>query len=120
MVTIAYRTRAPGGGSRSSAVAWSPDCRQSIQRIPMNIIRFATITALSGAVLAIAGCATPQHKEPVTIERPADAFNAVGSPYKSSGNNNAGSLSQDVERLQDARRLYEQSRNTRRRSHRTN
>lgn len=86
----------------------------------MNIIRLAIVAALTGAVLAIAGCATPQHSEPVVIERPADAFNAVGNPYKSNSNNASGSLSNDVNRLQDARRLYEQSRNTRRRSHRTN
>lgn len=86
----------------------------------MNRIRFATVTALSGVLLAVAGCATPEHTEPVVIERPADALNAAGRPYKSENNNSTGSLSGDVNRLQNARRLYEQSRNTRRRSHRTN
>lgn len=86
----------------------------------MNIIRSSAVAALAAALLAIAGCATPQPSQPVNIDSPADAFNAVGSPYSSHAGTQSGSLSSDVNRLQGAKRLYEQSRNTRHRSQRTN
>lgn len=59
--------------------------------------------------LLLAACATPPDQEPIVIDEPVDAFNAVGQPYTPHDGLNRGSLSTDVERLQNARRLYELS-----------
>lgn len=76
----------------------------------MKVIRFfLPVAALLGA-LALAGCVTPQNPKPVTIDEPVDAFNAVGRPYTPNDKHYGSSLSTDVERLQDAHRLYENAR----------
>lgn len=66
--------------------------------------------ALAGlALLALAACTTPPPTQPLRIEQPVDAFNAVG-PSRTPGMTNApGGLSADVQRLKNARRLYELS-----------
>lgn len=76
----------------------------------MNTLRFLLTASLLLVVLVLAGCTTPPDSKPVLIDEPVDAFNAVGRPYTPSDGSHQGSLSTDVEWLQDAHRLYENAR----------
>src|SRR5699024_3262539 len=59
--------------------------------------------------LMLAACATPPDPEPIVIDEPVDAFDAVGQPYTPHDGHSRGGLSTDDERLQNARRMYELS-----------
>src|SRR5690625_2378164 len=68
------------------------------------------------AALMLAACATPPDREPIVIDEPVDAFNAVGQPSTPRNDSYRGGLSTDVERLKNARRLYQLSREQRQQS----
>src|SRR5699024_11034245 len=76
----------------------------------MKVIRFFLSTTALLGVLVLVGCVTPQDSKPVVINKPVDALNAVERPHTPSGSRHGGSLSSDVERLQDAHRLYQNER----------
>lgn len=82
----------------------------------MATMRLKAALALAGAMLLLAACTVTPDPDPVVIEKPVDAFNAVGRPYTPHDGLRHGSLSTDVQRLQDARRLYELSRERRART----
>lgn len=67
----------------------------------------ARMIGLTLAALMLTACTTPPDREPIIINEPVDAFNAVGQPYTPHDGRYSGNLSTDVERLQNARRLYE-------------
>ena len=69
----------------------------------------ASMIALVLTTLMLTACATPPDPEPIVIDAPVDAFNAVDQPYTRHDGRSRGGLSTDVERLQNARRLYELS-----------
>lgn len=71
--------------------------------------RLAACLLAGFAVLTLAACTTPPPAQPLDIEQPVDAFNAVGPPHLSNTGPAPGGLSSDVRRLQNARRLYELS-----------
>lgn len=76
----------------------------------MNMMRFIGAAALAPLLaLMLVGCTTPPKSQPVVIDEPVDAFNAVGNPRTPHNGHSGGSLSGDVQRLQDARALYERS-----------
>lgn len=76
--------------------------------------------ALSCAVLAcvfVAGCASDPKPAPQgPLDEPVDAFEAVGEPQRprSATPREDTTLSTDIERLQNARKTYEQARERRR------
>ena len=69
---------------------------------------------LSSAVFVcvlLAGCVSePERVEPGPLDEPVDAFEAVGEPRRPDGASNREdtTLSTDIERLQNARKTYEQ------------
>jgi len=72
------------------------------------------VTAVLTSVL-LAGCAVSPQQEPVAIHKPVDAFNATSQqPHEHTGTQYRGDLSNDVEHLQNAHRLYELSRDRQR------
>lgn len=80
----------------------------------MDRMRFSVIVLPALLAVAVAGCTAPPNPQPVAIDEPVDALNAVEPPHTSADSRFGGSLSTDVERLQDARRLYELTREQRR------
>lgn len=63
---------------------------------------------LAALLLALCACTgAPEPEPPAPVNKPIDAFEAVGEPYTPNDGRREGSLSTDVERLQNARRLYE-------------
>lgn len=76
----------------------------------MKPMRFLLPAMVLMGALVLTGCTPPPNAEPVVIEQPVDAFNAVGQPYTPSDGHYGSSLSTDVERLQDAHLLYENAR----------
>jgi hypothetical protein len=80
--------------------------------MPKPNMRWLLCQAVLACVL-IAGCASdPKQPEPSALDEPVDAFEAVGEPRRPAGASNREdtTLSTDIERLQNARRTYEQER----------
>ena len=74
-------------------------------------LRAMLSSALFVCVLAFAGCASePERAELGPLDEPVDAFEAVGEPSRPGGatNREHTTLSTDIERLQNARKTYEQ------------
>lgn len=76
----------------------------------MKPMRFLLPAMVLLGALVLTGCTPPPNAKPVTIDKPVDAFNAVGQPYTPNDGRHGSSLSSDVERLQDAHRLYQNAR----------
>lgn len=75
----------------------------------MSMFRCSAATLLAGLLLSMAACTVTPEPKPIEIEEPVDAFNAVGRPHTPNNGRYRGGLSSDVQRLQDARRLYQLS-----------
>ena len=74
-------------------------------------LRAMLSSAVFVCVLAFAGCASePERAELGPLDEPVDAFEAVGEPSRPGGatNREDTTLSTDIERLQNARKTYEQ------------
>lgn len=75
----------------------------------MSTMSHATLAVIAGALLVLAGCTAPPKSKPVVIQDPDDAFNATEQPYVPHDGRHYGTLSTDIQHLQNARRLYERS-----------
>ncbi len=74
----------------------------------MPVIRLV-VPLLAGGALLLTACAGAPEPEPrPPLDAPIDAFEAVGEPRMPRGDRTREGLSSDVERLQNARRAYEQ------------
>lgn len=76
----------------------------------MTMIRYSVAAVMLGMLSVFTGCTISPDPDPVVIEEPIDAFNAVGRPYVPRDNSYGSTLSSEIQRLQNARRLYELSR----------
>lgn len=74
----------------------------------MSIIRLVAPLLAASALLLTACAGAPEPEPRPPLDEPIDAFEAVGEPRMPPGNRPREGLSSDVERLQNARRLYEQ------------
>lgn len=75
----------------------------------MTIPRAAACLFAALLLLMLAACTSTPQPQPVVINEPVDAFNAVGQPYTPADGRYGTSLSGEVQRLQNARRLYQLS-----------